>query len=72
MADSIDVDYRYGTATWLENEPSTPESLRRITALKFQVPPGVGAQDTDDPDKAVADDSLDDDAGFITFKVRIR
>ena len=71
--DSIDVDYRIGSnASWNEYLPTTPESLMRVTGLRFQIPPGIGAQSGDAADKVTADDSSDTDAGFMRFSVRIR
>jgi uncharacterized repeat protein (TIGR01451 family) len=73
------VDYRYGN-TWLENKPSSAnafDTLNAITGIRFQVPPGIGIHTAngvlDTKTSILADgDSLDTDAGYVTFKVRIR
>jgi uncharacterized repeat protein (TIGR01451 family) len=87
MSDRIDVDYKYGTTgnNWLEDLPGAPgtdgyfDTLNAITGVRFQVWPGIGAQDTvgdagaDTKEGLVANGTdQDTDAGFVTFKVRIR
>jgi hypothetical protein len=85
-SDKVDVDYWYRPdSAWLENLPGTPntdgyfDTLNAITGVRFQIPAGIGRNDT--TDDAGTDtktgilgdgDSLDKDAGYVTFKVRIR
>ena len=79
--DYIDLEYRYRNQ-WrdtLYTAVTDAESLLLINAIKVIIPPGVGAHDTvseagsDDNTNTVSDgDSLDADAGYVTFRVRIR
>jgi uncharacterized repeat protein (TIGR01451 family) len=67
---------RYG-GSWLNHIPSSAtamgaDSLARVTALRFAVPPGVAAQAGDNVSNLMADDSTGTDAGMIKFRVKIR
>jgi hypothetical protein len=85
IGQNISVDYRYGTA-WRDNMPNAAvgssqyfDTLNAFTGIRFQIPPGIGAQDTvgdagtDTKTGLLANgDSVGKDAGCVTFKVRIR
>jgi hypothetical protein len=82
LAAGFNADYRY-LGSWLEQLPNPGtqagrDSLLRITAVRYSIPPGIGKQSDGDnvdnsaPNATVADDSLDNDAGFMKFMVRIR
>jgi uncharacterized repeat protein (TIGR01451 family) len=66
--------------SWLNHIPdkttaSGSDSLQRVMALRFAVPPGINPQAGTVADSAmslVADDSTGTDAGMIKFRVRIR
>jgi hypothetical protein len=73
-AAGFDIDWRHNGA-WLENLPAGADSLYRIEAVRYTIPPGVGDQASGvNPDQPgpMADDSLDSDAGYVKFRVRIR
>jgi hypothetical protein len=57
---------------WIDHIPITQDSLLRITAMKYAIPPGINAQSGGDGTGNLADDSTDVDAGMVKFRVRIR
>ena len=76
---NLDIHYRY-VNDWRDTlYVGQPDSLLKIEAMRIVVPPGIGNHDTTDDagtdlkENKIADgDSLDADAGYVTFKVRIR
>jgi hypothetical protein len=76
---TIKTYLRHGS-DWLDHIPSTAtplgqDSLLRISAVRFAIPPGINPQAGTVADSAlqlVADDSTGTDAGLIKFRVRIR
>jgi uncharacterized repeat protein (TIGR01451 family) len=85
VGEKIDVDYMYDS-TWRETMPVAAvgsdayfDTLNAFTGVRFQIPAGIGKHDTtgdagtDTKEGLVANGSNQDaDAGFVTFKVRIR
>jgi hypothetical protein len=85
LGENINVDYFYN-GTWREDMPNASmtsaeyfDTLNAFTGVRFQVPAGIGRHDTtgdagtDAKQSLTADGtSQDDDAGFVTFKLRIR
>jgi len=70
--------YRYD-ATWQNYQSTDLDSLLLINAVQFRIPQGIGLHDTvgeagsGTVQGLIADgDSLDSDAGYIKFMVRIR
>jgi hypothetical protein len=78
-ASTIKTYVRYNN-TWINHVPdnTTPsgyDSLARVTAVRFAVPPGINSQSGTNADNALrltADDSTGTDAGMIKFRVKIR
>jgi uncharacterized repeat protein (TIGR01451 family) len=72
------------SSTWLDSLPygrarinsTSRDTIWNIDAIKFLIPEGIGTQSSgavaDDANDQVADDSLDRDAGYVKFRVRIR
>jgi hypothetical protein len=80
--ENFHIDYLHQDGQWIDHIPdqttdANRDSLWRIIAIRYTIPPGIGLQDSSDqPDSTVgmgvADDSLDHDAGYMKFLVRIR
>jgi hypothetical protein len=81
--DAIVTQFLYN-GTWLDSLPynaarsstASRDTIWAVEAVRFKVPEGIGSHgsgsSSDSPANPVADDSLDTDAGYIKFRVRIR